>query len=400
MKKKILIVAECFYPEEFKINDVAFSWVSKGYSVDILTLSPTYPVGKVFPGYKNKFPFSKQYFRGLKIYRIFAVTGYRENFFKKLLRFVNFMFIGTIAAIFIGRKYDYIFGFNTGALTSMMPAVVASKIYKTPLMFWVQDVWPDSLYAFGLKKNRIISGILNVYVSFMHKNLSAIAISGKGFKEALKPYVNNNLKFNYLPNWADDLDMSLSPAILSKDSLIHFTFAGNIGKQQNLEAIITAFISMPDKYVSKAQLNIIGDGPKASDLKILSSGNKNVVFHGKQIREKMSSFYKASDFLIVSLVDKPIFSITVPAKTQTYIAAKRPILAIINGDTSDIINDNSLGLSANPSEVHEISSLFKRCIKMDNAEKAKFICNNDNLLLNSFNKDRIIDQLLSILIKA
>ena len=52
--KKILIVTECFYPEEFKINDVALSWKVKGYDVDVLTLVPTYPLGKIYPGYKNK----------------------------------------------------------------------------------------------------------------------------------------------------------------------------------------------------------------------------------------------------------------------------------------------------------------------------------------------------------
>ena len=55
MPKKILIVTECFYPEEFKINDVALSWKNKGYDVDVLTLAPTYPLGKVFPSYKNGF---------------------------------------------------------------------------------------------------------------------------------------------------------------------------------------------------------------------------------------------------------------------------------------------------------------------------------------------------------
>ena len=50
MPKKILIVTECFYPEEFKINDVALSWKDKGYDVDVLTLIPTYSLGKVFEG--------------------------------------------------------------------------------------------------------------------------------------------------------------------------------------------------------------------------------------------------------------------------------------------------------------------------------------------------------------
>mgnify|MGYP006410605507 FL=1 len=53
MNKKILIVTECFYPEEFKINDIALSWKDKGFEVSVITLIPTYPLGRVFPNYKN-----------------------------------------------------------------------------------------------------------------------------------------------------------------------------------------------------------------------------------------------------------------------------------------------------------------------------------------------------------
>ena len=53
MSKNILIVSECFFPEEFIINDLAVAWKNKGYAVDVLTLVPSYPMGKVFDGYKN-----------------------------------------------------------------------------------------------------------------------------------------------------------------------------------------------------------------------------------------------------------------------------------------------------------------------------------------------------------
>ena len=398
MKKKILIVTECFYPEEFKINDVAFSWVDKGYTVDVLTLSPTYPIGKVFSGYKNKFPYIKESLNGLNIYRVYAITGYRENSFKKVLRFINFMILGTFVAILIGRKYDYIFGFNAGALTSMIPAKIAGKLYKKPLMFWVQDVWPESLYAFGLKKNKLISCLLDFFVGFAHKNITSIAISSKGFEAELKRYVNSSVKFYYLPNWADDLDQSLSPAILSENKLTHFTFAGNIGKQQNLENIINAFVSMEDRYLEKSQLNVIGDGPKLEDLKTLSGGNPNIVFYGKQKREIMSTFYKASDFLIVSLVNEPIFSLTVPAKTQTYVAAKKPLLAIINGDTANFVKQYNLGLCAHPSDIKEITHLFKKCIDTNSEQRKEFTNENSTLLNSLFNKEKTINELLNILV--
>ena len=394
--KKILIVTECFYPEEFKINDVALSWKGKGYDVDVLTLTPTYPLGKIFPGYKNGF-FRKNKYQGINIFRLYAVTGYRDSVIKKILKYINLMVFGSVAAIFIGKKYDYVFGFNMSALTSMLPAVVIRKLYKKPTLLWVQDVWPDSVYAYGFKKTRVLSIVLDIFVRFMYRNIDAIAVSGKGFESKLAPYIKKDLTYHYLPNWADDLDENLASVGLEKaKGLTHFTFAGNIGKVQNLENIINAFCFLSSEYQEKSQLNIIGDGSNLDNLKLLANNNPNIVFHGKKPRSDMASYYKASDFLIISLIDKPIFSVTVPAKTQTYIAAKKPILAIINGDTASIIQVNNLGLYADPSKIDAISTLFQRCVDMSQIERKKFTDENDRLLATIFNKEKTIDRLLKL----
>jgi glycosyltransferase involved in cell wall biosynthesis len=397
--KRILIVTECFYPEEFKINDVALSWKDKGYDVDILTLAPTYPLGRVFSGYKNGF-FRKDEYHGINIFRVRAITGYRDSAVKKILKYINFMIFGSVAAIFIGRKYDYVLGFNMSSLTGMLPAVLIRKLYKKPLTFWTQDVWPDSVYAYGFKKTRILSIILDTFVRFMYRNIDAIAVSGRGFESKLAPYIEKDLTYHYLPNWADDLDENLASVSLGKvKGITHFTFAGNIGKVQNLENIISAFCSLSSEYREKSQLNIIGDGSNLDNLKLLVSNDSNVVFHGKKLRLDMVSYYKASDFLIVSLIDEPIFSVTVPAKTQTYIAAKKPILAIINGDTADIVKDNNLGLCANPSSVNAIIQAFQKCIDMSQSERDFFTSENDHLLATIFNKEKTMDKLLEILSK-
>jgi len=190
--------------------------------------------------------------------------------------------------------------------------------------------------------------------------------------------------------------MSLEPADLSTDDKVHFTFAGNIGKVQNLENIINAFCLLSSEYQEKSQFNIIGNGSNLGNLKQLTSNNPNIIFHGKKPRSDMASYYKASDFLIISLIDEPIFSVTVPAKTQTYIAAKKPILAIINGDTASIIQDNNLGLCVDPSKIDAIAIMFQRCIDMSQTEVKSFTNENDRLLATIFNKEKTIDKLLKL----
>jgi glycosyltransferase involved in cell wall biosynthesis len=387
-----LIVSECFFPEEFKINDVALAWKDKGYEVTVLTLSPTYPLGKIYSGHKNRL-FHKTEYQGVKIIRLFAITGYKDNIIRKVLKYINFMILGSFAAIFIGKNYDRIFGYNLGSLTDMLPAILAGKLYKKPVMLWAQDLWPESVYAYGFKKTKILSWVLDCFVKFVYSNVSSIAISSKGFEERLKPYTKINTKFIYAPNWPDDLSLESDSIELSENKKTHFTFAGNVGKVQNLENIIKAFCLLEEEWSNRAQLNIIGDGSNLSFLKKLCMHHQNIIFHGKQMREDMSKFYNGSDFLIVSLIDKPIFSVTVPAKTQTYIAAKKPILAVINGDVSDIVNEHTLGISADPSNINSINEALKKCIDMPDFERSKLTINNDRLLKTIFNKSYIIDSL-------
>ena len=394
MNKKILIVTEYFYPEEFKINEIVNVWKAKGYEVDILTQNPTYPFGKVFDSYKNSWYYKDNY-NGMTVYRVKAVTGYKESLFKKLLKYFTFMFLGSVVALFIGRKYDYVFGFNMSALTGMLPAVLIKKLYKKPLTFWAQDIWPDSVYAYGFRKTKLLSFFLEGFVKFMYQNIDNIAISGKGFESKLKPYVKDDLEFHYLPNWADDLDMDMEAYEFSQEPKIHFTFAGNIGKVQNLENIIKAFSLLDLDYKNKAQLNIIGDGSNLRDLKKMTS-QKNIVFHGKKLRGDMAKYFKGSDFLIVSLVDKPIFSVTVPAKTQTYIAAKKPILAVINGEAAQLIQENNLGYTAKADDIFDIKETIIQCIDTDEKTLYEFTENCELLTSTTFNKDKIIESLLQL----
>ena len=397
MPKKILIVTECFYPEEFKINDVALSWKNKGYSVDVLTMVPTYPESQIFDGYKNKL-YQKECWKGLNIYRVHATIGYRDSFFKKMLKYINFMTLGSFISFFFGKKYDYIFGFNAGALSSMLPVVIIRKIYGKPATLWVQDIWPDSVYAYGFKKTKILSFLLDSFVRFIYGNVSGIAISGKGFESKLRPYVDNNMVFNYAPNWADDMRADLGLISLGHEKSVQFTFAGNVGKVQNLENVIMAFSSLSKECLNKAQLNIIGEGPALKKLKTLSN-NINIVFHGRKPRKEMLKYYRASDFLIVSLADDPVFNVTVPAKTQTYISVKKPILAIINGDTADIVKENNLGFVANPSNIESIRSTFVKAINTDKDTLAEFTKSCDNLCQEVFNKDIVISRLLKLTVR-
>lgn len=149
-------------------------------------------------------------------YRVKAVTGYKDSLFKKLLKY--FMIFGSLK---IGKKYDI------AALTCMVPAIVLKQFYKKPVTLWV---WPDSVYAYGFKKTKILEFFLNSFVKYTSN-------FAKGFEKKILPY----LEIFYAPNWADYLNKDLEKFQFTEDNKIHFTFAGNIGRVQNLDNVIEAF---------------------------------------------------------------------------------------------------------------------------------------------------------------
>lgn len=397
---KILIVTEYFYPEEFKINELADYWSSKGYEVGVLTRIPTYPFGKVYQNYKNKF-YSKEVFNGITIYRIFATEGYQKRLIKKLMQFVNYAIFGSILGLFIGRKYEYIFSFNQSSLTAVLPAIFIKKLFNKRLITWTQDIWPDSVYAYGLKENKYNKFLLDRFVGFVYNNVDHITVSCEGFIEKLSPYVKNEKKFTFVPQWADNLESKSEQFDLSSNEKIHFSFAGNISKAVNLDTIVLAYREFQDQNPNfQSQLNIIGDGSNLQKIKELVDDKsiKNIIFWGRQPKTEMGKFYEKSNFLIISLNDHPLYSMMIPAKFQTYLAANKPILAIMNGVVSDIVKKNNIGISCKPDDISMIAQSFKHCCLM-NTDVVRQVKENSLRLLNSdFNKDTIQNNLTNILL--
>ncbi|KGJ94233.1 glycosyltransferase family 4 protein [Thalassotalea sp. ND16A] len=401
--KRILIVSEYFYPEEFKINDVVIDLVDKGYEVDVITTNPTYPFGKVFDGRKNTW-FSKDKYFGADIYRVKAVTGYKTSTFKKLLKYFNFMVLASIFCLKHHKRYDAVLGYDVGALTGMLPAALLKKFFGKKVTLWVQDIWPDSVYAFGFKKSRLLTFCLDNFVKFVYRHSSNFAISCPGFEDKVNKYCSSKKEIRFVPNWAESTEKDGDEFQFlnsNTDKVVQFTFAGNIGKFQNLENVIIGFSLLPSELVERAQLNIIGDGSNLVNLQKLVERKSidNVIFHGRKPSTAMPSYYKGSDVLIISLIDEPIFSLTIPSKFQTYLAAGKPIFSIMEGEVSELVIANQLGLIASPAQVDAISEQFANFIKMEEETKKQYGFNGSNVADTLFHKGSALNNLENLLCK-
>jgi glycosyltransferase involved in cell wall biosynthesis len=394
IKRKILIVGERFFPEEFRINDLARDWIERGHQVSVLTQVPSYPQGYVFAGWVNTAS-SNENWNSVKIHRVRTVTGYTKNLFKKLLNYFNFMLRGMFRVLKPARSADVIFSFNTGPLTSAFPAVFAGIVLRKPVIIWTQDLWPDTVYAYGFRKTPLLNFALDLFVGFMYKHVTHVLISCRGFEEGIRKYAKANTPVEYIPNWADKLDESLDAIRLSEKEKINFTFAGNIGRVQNLDQVLKAFAELDENLAQKAQLNFIGDGSYLEELKKLTQnlGLANVVFWGRKASQEMAAYYSSSDVLIISLKDSPLFRITVPSKFQTYLAAQKAILSIVGGEVNRLVVDNKIGIAASPENIQEIKLAFEEFILLTTLQREEIASRAQALLNAEFNQAVIFEKL-------
>ena len=364
--RKVLIVTEIFFPEKYPINDLYFDWLKKDYKVDVFTRIPTYPLGIIFPGYKNKIFSAEQNDKSI-IYRTFVFLGYKKYKVLKMLNYLIYIVSFFCFLLFKGKKYDKIFFYQTGPLTNILAASILKRISKFKIAIWIQDLWPQTLYAYGFGKNKFSKFLIESLVKYIYKRTDQFYVSSGGFAKYLAPYAAEK-KIDWVPNWLTDIPV-VEPQSIQLEGDFNFTFAGNIGQAQKLDTVILGFHQISQKN-DKVFLNIIGDGSKAAELKsIIAEHNiKNVKFYGFLPLEQTVLYFKESDVLILSLESKDAFAEVIPVKFQSYLASQKPIYAITNGVVNRFVQENSLGFCADPTIIDTIAEGFEKFIHLQSSD--------------------------------
>ena len=161
---KIIIVTQYFWPENFKINDLALALKELNHEVIVLTGKPNYPEGRYFKGY-NFFNKRKEKYQGITIIRSNLINRGNGSGIRLFLNYFSYAFFASCASIFrIKWDADIIFVYEPSPITVGIPAIVYKTFSKAPIFFWVQDLWPESLSAAGQIRSRLILNLTDLLV--------------------------------------------------------------------------------------------------------------------------------------------------------------------------------------------------------------------------------------------
>ena len=398
----ILIITQYFWPENFKINSLSIELKNNGHDVSVLTGLPNYPTGKISHGYsfwKN----SNETWNGIKIYRSKLIPRFSGKGVNLFFNYISFALFSSVKLFFTkNEKPDLIFVYEPSPITVGIPAIVAKKKFKNiPIYFWVQDLWPDSLKDTGAFKNEFILNAVDKLTRYIYKKSDFILVQSEAFVDyIIKQGVPSN-KIKYFPNPTEKF-YNISDTKIEYSKLFpngfNLVFAGNIGEAQGFDTLIEAAHKLK-KLHYPIFWNIFGDGrakeqfkKKVYDLNL----GANFLFKGSFKSEEMPLLFACADALVVSLKKSKIFSLTVPAKVQSYLACGKPIIGSIDGEGAKIIIQARAGLVSDSENVDNLVTNIINLYNLSEFERSTLGLNGRAYFEKEFSMEILIDKLENI----
>lgn len=393
---KILVVTQYFWPEQFKINDLCDALIERGHEVTVYTALPNYPEGSFHKGYTFWGPYKEM--RGkIKIIRSPLIARGKNKSLRLALNYFSYFFFASILAPFLVRgKFDKIFVYEPSPITVVIPAIVLKYLKRAPLFFWVTDLWPESLEATGVVRNKFILNSVSLMVRNLYRHCDKILVTSRGFFPRVKALGGKETQLIYFPQWAEALFLEKLPTNSQGPELpegLKVMFAGNIGSSQDFETIVEAAKILKDE--KNIHFIILGDGLMKSWAEKEVKTHKLESFHflGRKPLEMMPYYYSKADVMLLSLKDTELFTITVPAKLQSYLASKKPILASINGEGAEIIREFKAGITCPAGQPKLLAESVLKFYGMPSEDLRQMGENAYQCYLQEFEREKLISKL-------
>ncbi|MDQ8164719.1 MAG: glycosyltransferase family 4 protein [Gemmatimonadota bacterium] len=371
---RILLLMQWFDPEP-QIKGLVFAKKLRdlGNTVEILTGFPNYPGGRVYPGYSIK-PFQVELLDGIRIFRVPLYPSHDNSAFRRILNYVSFGVSSCLAGIFLVNRQAVIYACGPPVTVGVSAALI-SLVRGVPFVYDIQDMWPDSLGATGMFNSSFGFKVVSWVCKWVYIRSTHITVQSSGVRDRLLARGVDQNKVSVIFNWCDESSIDIRNAGIDNPDqeggagaprpTFDVLFAGNIGKAQQMDAVLEA-AKIQKSENPAVRLLLLGGGVEVPRLKEVAQaqGIDNVVFLPRVPMSEVGSLLASADVLLVHLKDDPLFRITVPAKTQAYMAAGKPILMAVAGDATALVEESGAGVCAQPANARSIANAIRQLAGM------------------------------------
>jgi len=398
-KKHILVVSQYFYPETFRINDMCQEWVKRGYKVTVVTGIPNYPMGKIFEGYG----FTKkrhEIWNSIEIYRIPLIPR-GSGAVGMIANYLSFMIFGIIAGKTKRINADLVFSFEVSPMTQVVTGISFAKRLHVPHYLYVQDLWPENVITVTGINSPLVIKPIDRLVDYVYKNSNEIFATSPSFVRAIcnrKSPVDEQ-KVHYWPQYAEEFYKPVEKTIakrtaisygIADDDSFKIIFTGNIGVAQGLQILPQTAKILKEENV---KFVIVGDGRYLENLKVDIEKNNvqdKFVMIERQKAETIPVLLAACEAAFISFAEDELWTKTIPAKLQSYMACGMPVVAAAQGETARIIEESGCGLYCRLGDATQLSRTIVKMMRADLTEMGK---KSRKYFENNFDKQVLMDEM-------
>jgi colanic acid biosynthesis glycosyl transferase WcaI len=394
----VLIVSQYFWPENFRINDLAQELVARGHSVTVLTGFPNYPEGRISAEFLlDRRKYSS--FNGVDIVRVPLVPRGSSRF-GMVVNYLSFSGLACLLGPWMlrGRKTDVVLTCQLSPVTVGLVGALIARIKRARMAMWVLDLWPETLEAIGVVRSSKIIAFFGWFVGFIYRRCGLILAQSRSFIPRIQSRAGADIPVVYFPSWAEKVFVSgvITPAteVPIRSGTFNVMFAGNIGEAQDFGCILAAAELLRDR--SHIRWLVVGDGRMFSWVKDqikLRGLLDSVILLGRYPLERMPDFFVHADAMLVTLADRSIFSLTIPGKLQSYLAAGMPVVGALNGEGADVIRMANAGFSCPAGDHAGLAAIVLKMSRFSGKEREAMGNNGARFSEIEFDRDKLIDKL-------
>jgi glycosyltransferase involved in cell wall biosynthesis len=355
---RILFLTHYFPPEvnapANRTYEHCRSWAAAGHEVHVVTCVPSHPIGEPFPGHRRGW-YAHEKTDGIDVHRVWTHLAPNRGVFRRTVNYLSFVPTAVFRSWRLG-SFDIIVG-TSPQFFCALASYVAAFLRRTPWIFELRDLWPESICAVGAMQKSLALRLLERLELRMYRNASAVVCLTRAFMDNLGRRGVDPAKLKYVPNgivpsfWeSGSRDRGRAQLGLTADQ-IGVSYVGTIGMAHGLGTVLDAARLLGTSHPG-IRFFVVGDGAELADLKAraASLGLSNVAFTGLLPRRDVTAIMAGTDLTLVTLKPADTFKTVLPSKMFEAMAARKPIVLAVEGEAKQVLERAHGGLCVPPGD--------------------------------------------------
>ncbi|MCP3912267.1 MAG: glycosyltransferase family 4 protein [Actinomycetia bacterium] len=360
---RLLLLCPHFRPDDHAatgevISRIVDELASRGHRLHVVTSLPWYEHHRIEPGWEGKLIRHEDTEWG-RITRVHPFPGDKTNLLARAMGFIGFTALALYAGVGTRQRPDAVYAMSP-PITLGVAGWVVARLRRAPLVFNIQDVFPDVAVELGAITNRRLIGAARWFERFLYRRSDAVTVLSEDLADNVRTKLagspHHQAKVRVIPNFVDLDRFGPGPRQTPYRDQHHLgdrtvvMYSGNVGFSQSLDLMVGAARHHHDRDDLVFVIN--GDGAARTELVEQARGLDNLELIGRAPREGVPDVLRAADIHVVPLREGLARS-SVPSKLYPILAVGRPVLASVDPGTevARVVVDSDAGLAVPPDDL-------------------------------------------------